>query len=59
MLRAANLRYKNICIEALRETLKIESKVAMGGRFINAFPDKLLYLMRPLIPTLIYRIERV
>lgn len=57
MLDAAGLSHRNLCIEAWRETLDIEHPGSGVTRLLRAFPDALLKPLRPIIPTLIYRIE--
>ena len=57
MLDAAGLRYRNLCIEAWRETFDIEYPESGVTQLLRAVPDALLKPLRPIIPTLIYRIE--
>lgn len=56
MLDAAGLSYRNLCIEAWRETFDIEYPESGVARLLRAIPDALLKPLRPIIPTLIYRI---
>ncbi|WP_287599413.1 class I SAM-dependent methyltransferase [Thermomonas sp.] len=58
MLSAAGLDYRNLCVEALRETLEIERPGALVTRFFRQVPDGALRPFRWLIPTLIYRVEK-
>ena len=58
MLSAVGLAYRNLCIEAMRETLKIEKPDALATRLLGWVPDGLLRPFRWLIPTLIYRVEQ-
>lgn len=58
MLGEAGFGYRNLCIEAMRETLAIERPRAMAARTFGVLPDSLLKLLRGLIPTLIYRFDR-
>ncbi|HET6493327.1 MAG TPA: class I SAM-dependent methyltransferase [Burkholderiales bacterium] len=58
MLDAAGFRYRNVCVEAWRETLEIERRNSLGARALSVMPDTLLKPLRRIIPTLIYRIER-
>jgi hypothetical protein len=58
MLGAAGFRYRNLCIEAWRETLEIERPDSLGIRMLRVMPDALLKPLRRIIPTLIYRMER-
>lgn len=57
MLIAAGFRYRNVCIEAWRETFEIERPDSMSARLLRATPDTLLKPLRRIIPTLIYRFE--
>lgn len=57
MLAAAGFRYRNLCIEAWRETFEIERATSLGARALRMMPDPLLKPLRRIIPTLIYRIE--
>lgn len=57
MLTAAGFRYRNLCIEAWRETLEIERPQSAGARVLRATPGWPLKPLRRIIPTLIYRIE--
>lgn len=58
MLSDAGLGYRNLCIEALRETLATERPQAMVTRWIGMVPDGVLKPLRGVIPTLIYRLDR-
>lgn len=58
MLIAAGFAYQNLCIEALRETFEIERPHATTTRCLRKIPNALLKPLRPIIPTLIYRIAR-
>lgn len=58
MLSDAGLGYRNLCIEALRETLATERPQAMLTRWIGMVPDGVLKPLRVVIPTLIYRLDR-
>lgn len=58
MLDSARLRYRNLCIEALRETFLIERPEALSTRLLRLIPDSALRLFRRVIPTLIYRLQR-
>ena len=57
MLAAAGFRYRNLCIEAVRETCAIEQPRAFVTRVLNRVPDGLLKPLRRFIPTLIYRLQ--
>lgn len=54
MLSAAGFRYRNLGIEAWRETFEIEQPHAIATHLLRATPDALLAPLRPIIPTLIY-----
>lgn len=56
MLADAGLNYKNLCIEALNATLDIEHSSAIVTRLVKKVPIRLLKLLRPIIPTLVFRI---
>lgn len=58
MLDAAQLRHTNLCIEALRQTFAIERPETRATDWLHHIPDVLLKPLRPIIPTLIYRLER-
>lgn len=57
MLEAAGFRYRNLCVEALRETFGIEHPHSPAARVLRRVPDALLRPFRRIIPTLIYRLE--
>lgn len=58
MLDAAQWQYRNLCIEGWRATFDIERPGRWSTRLLGALPDALLRPLRPVIPTLIYRLER-
>lgn len=58
MLEAAGLRYRNLCIEGWRVTFQIERPGRWSTRVLAQLPDTLLHPLTPIIPTLIYRLER-
>lgn len=58
MLEAAGLAYQNLCIEGWRETFAIERPLHWSNRLLRCIPDGLLRPLLPIIPTLIYRLER-
>lgn len=58
MLAATGLPCQNLCVEALRATFEIERPNSASARALRLTPDFLLAPWKPLIPTLIYRIER-
>lgn len=59
MLGAAGFHYKNICIDALRQTFEIERPHSIGARSLRVIPDALLAPFTRIIPTLIYSIGPV
>lgn len=58
MLAAAGLAYRNLCIEGWRETFSIERPQHWSNRLLRRLPDGLLRPLLPIIPTLIYRLQR-
>lgn len=58
MLDSAELDYSNLCIEGWRVTFDIERSGRLATKTLAAIPDVLLKPLKPLIPTLIYKIER-
>jgi len=59
MLDVSGFGYRNLCIEAWRATFEIEKANSFGGQMLRATPDALLLPLRRIIPTLIYRFERL
>lgn len=57
LLKAAELGYANICLQALRATFSLEQPTAPFYRWISALPDALLKRSLPIMPTLIYRLQ--
>ena len=58
MLTAAGLQYRNQCVEGWRATFEIERPTHWSNRVLQATPNALLNLLRPIIPTLIYQLQR-
>jgi len=58
MLSGAGFGYRNLCIEALRETVEIEWSQTVIARGLDNVPDGWLKPFRRIIPTLIYRLDR-
>ena len=58
MLASAELDYCNLCIEGWRVTFDIERSGRLPTKILAAIPDLFLKPLKPLIPTLIYKIER-
>ncbi|WP_205240160.1 class I SAM-dependent methyltransferase [Desulfoprunum benzoelyticum] len=50
--------YRNICTRAFRETLAIEKKHGLLSPMIKQIPDCWLDWLSPIIPTLIYRLQK-
>lgn len=59
MIESSGLAYRNLCVEAWRATFEIERPRSLGARVLRATPDALLRPLKRLIPTLIYRLERL
>ncbi|MFA5589546.1 MAG: class I SAM-dependent methyltransferase [Lysobacteraceae bacterium] len=57
MLDHSGMRYRNLCIEGLQETFEIERPQHWSTRFLRRIPDALLHPLKPIIPTLMYRLE--
>lgn len=55
LLAEAGLRYKNLCLDALRATLEIERSKSLATRMLRRVPDLILMPMNRLVPTLIYK----
>jgi len=58
MLDKAGMNYRNLCIDGWRETFEIERPYQWSTRALRHIPDALLRPLKPIIPTLIYRLER-
>ena len=56
LLTDAGLRYRNLCIDALRTTIEIEHPQSTIANVLRVIPDGLLAPWCRIIPTLIYRI---
>lgn len=57
LLKSAGVHYQNLSIEALRTTFDIEHPDRLRTRILAAIPDTVLKPLRPIIPTLIYRLQ--
>lgn len=57
MLHATDFLCRNLCIEAARQALEIERPQSRVTRWLRRIPDAFLTPLRPIIPTLIYRLE--
>jgi SAM-dependent methyltransferase len=57
MLAEAGFAYRNICVEALDETLSIERPGGLG-KLLRHVPRKVWEALRPAIPTLIYVLRK-
>lgn len=57
MLNVANLTWRNLSIEAWRITFDIERTDHWSTRLLRHTPDAALNPLRPIIPTLIYRLR--
>lgn len=58
LLGDAGLKHRNLSVEALRATFEIERPDTRGARLLRVLPDTPLWLLRRLIPTLIYEFHR-
>ncbi|MGX9720858.1 methyltransferase domain-containing protein [Stenotrophomonas acidaminiphila] len=58
MMDQTGMRYRNLCIEGWRETFDIERPHHWATRLLRRTPDAVLRPLVPLVPTLIYRLER-
>ncbi|WP_084301182.1 hypothetical protein [Comamonas badia] len=58
LLQAIALRWHNLCLQGWRVTFDIERPHSWGNRLLRRVPDALLQSLVPIIPTLIYRLER-
>lgn len=59
MITAADLKWHNLALEATRLTLEIEYAHSVATRLLAGIPDVVLRPLKPLIPTLVYRLERL
>ena len=59
MLAESALQSRNMCIEGWRTTLDIERPGKLATRALATVPDAWLHPLKPVIPTLIYRIEHI
>jgi SAM-dependent methyltransferase len=57
LLATAGFRYRNLCIEAMRQTFEIERSQSWATRLLRRIPGRVFTPLRRIIPTLIYRIE--
>lgn len=57
LLAEAGFAWRHLEVEALRATLDIEDAHSPGARLVQRLPDAIIAAMRPMIPTLICRIE--
>jgi SAM-dependent methyltransferase len=58
-LAGTGFAYRNLCVEAMKLTLEIESRGSVSSAILRRMPDKILETLRRIIPTLIYRISRL
>jgi len=59
MCAAAGLIGRNLCIEAMRITFEIERPASFVARLIRRIPNMLVVPLKPVIPTLVYHIQRM
>ena len=58
LLATSGLAYRNLCIEALRATFDIEHSRKPYTKALTSIPDAMVRPLIPVIPTLIYQIEK-
>ena len=58
MLAAAGLQHHNQSVDGWRATFEIERPTHWSNRLLQATPNALLLPLRPIIPTLIYQLQR-
>ncbi len=58
MLVSQGFAFRNLCIEALRQTYLIERPSSLVGRFIERVPDGAFVPLLGIIPTLIYELRK-
>ena len=58
MLAAAGLQHHNQSVDGWRATFEIERPTHWSNRLLQATPNALLHPLRPIIPTLIYQLQR-
>lgn len=59
MLAESGFAGRNLCVEAVRATSKLEAGGSLDLRIASLLPDAWLRMLSPIIPTLIYRLERL
>lgn len=58
LLRNSGFAYENRCLDALRLTATLElPKSSITRKFIELVPDQIIEMLKPSIPTLIYRLR--
>lgn len=58
MLAETGFASRNLCVEAVHAMSTLEARVSLGLRAASLLPDAWLHALAPIIPTLIYRLER-
>jgi SAM-dependent methyltransferase len=58
LLGKAGLKYRNLCLQAMRLTFEIERPKSVGSKVLRRMPDWVLEPLRRMIPTLIYNFWR-
>jgi SAM-dependent methyltransferase len=58
MFARAGLRYRRLGVQAVRATIDLEHPGQIVASVLRRVPDRALRLIEPMMPTLIYRIER-
>lgn len=59
MLAGSGFASRNLCVEAMHATSVLEAGGSFGLRAALVLPDAWLHTLSPIIPTLIYRLERL
>lgn len=58
LLKETGFVYRNLGTRALHETLMLEGNQGLAARLVASLPDQVLDRLAPIIPTLIYKLER-
>lgn len=58
MLSKTGMQFQNLCIEGWRVTFEIERPTSWSTKVLRKVPDSMLRPLKPIIPTLIYRLQR-
>jgi hypothetical protein len=58
LVASAGMSFRNVSVEAFRLTLAIEGDKGLLARVAGAMPDRVLRLMKRVIPTHIYLLQQ-